>query len=384
MIEFAVVGPIITMLGLSILQYGMMFFAKNQINHASFMAARAGSMGNANLTTVRNAYARALIPMYGGGKTDTELAEAYAKAVADTSAYTQIKLLNPTKESFDDWGNDPALKQKYGARAIPNSGQMYKDANVIGSASKQNIQDANLIKLRITHGYEPKVPLVAKLYQTYLKAEDPGTDAFYTQLVNAGRIPVVTDVTLKMKSDPVEGDNVSNPDNPNTGTPTDPGTAPSTPTDTPPPCQGCTTQNAPGTGSSGSDPLMCTGTTTVYTLPGDVFFDFGKATLTAAGKSQLDTIIAQAKANPSSVNSVTLTGYTDQLANPGFDNTQLSLDRAAAVRDYLQANGFPNKPMTVQGLDSQNPVKQLSDCPYSGQALVDCLAPNRRVEVRVN
>jgi uncharacterized membrane protein (UPF0127 family) len=72
-IEFTVVGPVITVLGLAILQYGM-FFAKNQINHASFIAARAGSTGHAGLSVVQTAYASALVPLYGGGQTTAELA----------------------------------------------------------------------------------------------------------------------------------------------------------------------------------------------------------------------------------------------------------------------------------------------------------------------
>lgn len=383
MIEFVVVGPIISLLGLSILQYGMLFFAKNQINHASFMAARAGSMGNAKLSAVRSAYAKALIPLYGGGKNETELAAAYAKATADTSAHTQIQLLNPTKESFDDW-NSPVLEKKYGARAIPNGGQTFKSAGEIRSASGQNIQDANVIKLRITHGYEPKVPLVARMYQSYLKATDPKTDAFYTQLINEGRIPVVSHVTLQMQSDPVEGDNVSTPDPGNGGTPPDPSPAPSTPADPPPQCVGCTGQNSPGTGGNSGGPLTCPAApTTVYTLPGDVFFEFGQSALTATGKAKLDELIAEANKDPSKFNSVTLTGYTDQLAQPGYDNNKLSLDRAVAVRNYLQAHGFPDKPITAQGLGSQNPVVPLSQCP-AGPTQISCLAPNRRVEVRLN
>ena len=80
MVEFVVVGPIITLLGMAVLQYGMLFFAKNQINHAAFMAARAGSMGNANLNLAKDAYIRALIPLYGGGTNTAELARAACRA----------------------------------------------------------------------------------------------------------------------------------------------------------------------------------------------------------------------------------------------------------------------------------------------------------------
>jgi hypothetical protein len=113
-----------------------------------------------------------------------------------------------------------------GRRVIPNAGQAYK-SQAIGATSGQTIQDANLIKLRITHGYLPKVPFINKIYATYLKWLDPQTDAFHTKLVNAGRIPVVTSVTLHMQSDAIEpGAPVSSPGPGNNGNPTNPGSPP--------------------------------------------------------------------------------------------------------------------------------------------------------------
>lgn len=266
MIEFVVVGPILTLLGLAILQYGMLFFAKNQFNHATFMAARAGSMGNANLNTIKDAYVKAVIPLYGGGRNDDELAKAKDKAkndmkLDDIEPNVDIALLNPTKESFDDW-SDPALQQKYGARAIPNSGLSFKDAGEIKANSGQNIQDANLIKLRITHGYLPKVPLVSLIYTKYLQWLDPQTDAVHTRLVNAGRIPIVSHVTLQMQSDAVENGNVSNPGMGNNGSPSSPGAPPVVSND-PPNCLsiGCTVISVPNPAPPVSPPENCPGGT---------------------------------------------------------------------------------------------------------------------------
>lgn len=246
MIEFTVIGPVITLLGLAMLQYGMLFFAKNQINHASFMAARAGSTGNANLGAVQTAYASALVPLYGGGQTTSELATSLAKAKADIGANTQIELISPTQESFNDW-NDPALQAALGTtkRVIPNSNQAFKD-QAIGATSGQTIQDANIIKLRITQGYAPKVPVVASIYKAYLQWLDTGTDAFHSQLVDAGRIPIVTNVTLHMQSDAIEGNPISSPGMGNGGNPTDPGDPPVVTTD-PPNCgnMSCTGSNPP-------------------------------------------------------------------------------------------------------------------------------------------
>jgi hypothetical protein len=261
MIEFVFIGPVITLIGMATLQYGTIFFAKNHINHASFMAARAGSMGNANIETVKAAYIRALVPLYGGGLDETELAESYAKAAADVAISTRIEMLSPTVESFADW-NDPALQAilKTGSkRVIPNANQELKGTNP-GPTSGQSIHDANMIKLRIVQGYEPKVPFMKTIYTKFLQYADPKTDAFHTAMVNAGRIPLVSNVTVQMLSDAIEGNPVSSPGAGNGGKPSDPGFPETTPTGPPPRCQtaGCTVEYPPP-----SDPVdpnhPCTG-----------------------------------------------------------------------------------------------------------------------------
>ena len=266
MIEFAVIGPIITLLGMAVLQYGMLFFAKSQINHAGFMAARAGSTGNANLDTARVAYTTAMVPLYGGGQTADELAASLAKATADVGVNARFELISPTRESFDDW-NDPALQKALATgskRVISNSNQAFKD-QTIGAASGQTIQDANLIKLRITQGYEPKVPMMAGIYRIYLKWLDPRTDAFHTRLVDAGRIPIVTSALLHMQSHAIEGSPGSMPGPGNGGIPVNPGDPPVAPIDpdTPPPdcaTASCTVVNPPvdpGIPCTGSDCPSC-------------------------------------------------------------------------------------------------------------------------------
>jgi uncharacterized membrane protein (UPF0127 family) len=233
MVEFTVVGPLIVLLGLGILQYSMVFFAKNQINYAAFMAAREGAFAHADLSAIQQAYIRALAPMYGGGETPAELVESIAKAGADVTGNVQIQMLNPTKESFSEW-NDETLQTllKTGSRhVIPNSplAARINQSSEVRASSGQSLQDANLLKLKITHGYLPKVPILGKLYTTYLKWADPHTDAFQTKLINDGRIPVVSHVTLEMQSDAIEPDDpVSTPGLGNGGKATNPGIPPVT------------------------------------------------------------------------------------------------------------------------------------------------------------
>ncbi|MGQ0709923.1 MAG: DUF192 domain-containing protein [Rhodoferax sp.] len=389
MVEFTVVGPVIILLGLSILQYGLMFFAKNQVNHAAFMAARAGSTGNASIFSVENAYVKALIPLYGGGTSSAELAQSYARANADVGAYAKIELLNPTKESYDDW-NDPGLQNTLGGgkRVIPNSSLSAKDPTRIGSTSGQSIHDANLIKLKIVHGFEPKVPLLGLVYKKYLQWMDPGTDAEHTRLVGAGRIPMVTHVTLQMQSDAIEGPTVSSPGMGNDGNPVDPGDPPTVST-APPRCAsiGCTTTPLdPGDGEcDGPDcPVSHCPQSISTTISADALFPFDKwhvDDMLPAGKAKLDQLIASAQNQQ--VESASVTGHSDQIGDDAY-NMQLSQKRAQSVKDYLLAHGVPAVPISVEGKGETEPKVALSACQgKSGAALKACLAPNRRVVIEI-
>lgn len=379
MVEFVLVAPVMTLLGTGVLQYSLLFNAKNMVNHASFMAVRAGSMGNANLGTVETAYTRALIPLYGGGRDSAELAASYAKAVADIAGNAKIEMLNPAKESFDDY-NDAQLQTKYSARAIPNGNQYGKTA-AIGSASGQSIQDANLLKIKITHGYTPKIPVVGPALQYIMRMTDSGTDAFATALYNKGRIPIVTHITVHMQSDAVE------PQNPvqiaGAGTNGAPSTPPSDPPSVPP-CTSC--ENAPPPPATGVDVASSSSTCATEGAPGtqnilttlssDANFALGSDVLSTAGKANLDQLVAQA-ANRS-YDSIAIDGYTDtQGDSTGFDNLGLSQRRANAVKAYLVSKGIDSSLITATGHGSSDPI-----CTDQNPSAA-CYAQNRRVTVVV-
>ncbi len=245
--EFIVVAPLVLLLGLGLIHYGLLFFAKNGVNYAAFEAARAGTVGNASIATVDAAYRRALIPLYGGGRNATELQAAQARVDADlgSGAY-RIELLNPTTESFDDWNaralqDDPGVGD--GRRVIPvllqnhpralQQLQLTRNPASIGPASGQNLGDAALLKLRIVHGYTPQVPVVGKML-TYLGGFNE-TDPYRKSLYDAGRLPIVSHVTMQMQSDAIESANASAPGSGNNGNPVNPGPQPAKPA---PPCSG--------------------------------------------------------------------------------------------------------------------------------------------------
>jgi outer membrane protein OmpA-like peptidoglycan-associated protein len=387
-VEFLYAAPIVSCLCLLAIQYGLLFFAKSQINHASFMAARAGSVANARMSDITGAYARALVPLYGGASDERGMLQAQARAAQDIAVNARIEILNPTKESFDDFAHDAALNAKYGARAIPNAALALRpDIDAVKGSSGQSLQDANLLKLRITHGYEPRMPLVGPLFLWFMRSAG-GKNAFQNSLIQQGRIPVVADVTLAMQTEAVEDPRhtQSFPGPGNEGQPRPPsdpvegGGGESTGE-----CGGvdCTQPGSPDDGTADPQNVdhggMCR-FTLAKTFAADPAFEFGRATLTAAGRRALDEFIVLGKGRE--YRAIQVTGHTDPLGSDSA-NAALSLARAAAVRNYLVAHGMGSRPIAVRGLGSAEPIVQLADCPYVGQDQIDCLAPNRRFTVKL-
>lgn len=384
LVELAVVAPILTIMGLSTAQYSSLYFTKNQINHATFLAARAGSVGNADLAKIKTEYARALVPLYGGGETAEELAASYKRAVGavygdgSDPGVAYIEMLNPTKEAFDDF-NDPRLQKLLKTndkRVISNRGLGLTDDKV-GPTSGETRDDANLLKLRILQGVKPAVPVVGSIYTAYLKWMDSGLDANRSALIQRGLIPVVSHVTVQMQSDAIEPDHpVSSPGNGNGGDPVDPGEPPP-PDNGPEPgdCNvGCDLPPSDGDGSTGEcKPEV------KADISADTLFNFDQATLTTMGQISLQKLIESTKG--SSFDKMVITGYTDPIGNKTY-NDDLSRRRAQAVANYLAQNGLQVPDVQVVGAGSTNPVVNPADC--AGKTGTDqqlCFARDRRVTI---
>jgi Flp pilus assembly protein TadG len=243
LVEFVVIVPTLLFLLLNLIQYGLLYHAKSQLNYAAFEAARAGTVSNADPAAIRTAFTRAMTGYYGGGTTTAQLATSYAKALADTTpANVRIELLSPTKESFDDYHSPQlAATLKTSARVIPNSNLAFLRCpiDVPGcnhdpktNKSGQTLADANLLKIRITWGLpkEKQIPLAGRFMSKILKyfheKISPDTDPFRVSLFEAGRIPVVVHTVMRMQSPAYENANASIPGPGNDGEPKDPGPGP--------------------------------------------------------------------------------------------------------------------------------------------------------------
>ncbi|AIK17137.1 OmpA family protein [Glaesserella parasuis] len=124
-------------------------------------------------------------------------------------------------------------------------------------------------------------------------------------------------------------------------------------------------------------PNGCNGNSS-FNLVGDFLFDFDKDILTTKGREVVDNVAEQLKS--SGAEKVKLVGYADRLGSEEY-NLDLSQRRANMVKARLVEQGI-KVPIEAVGYGKANQVKACDG--ESGQALRDCLRPNRRVEITAN
>jgi OOP family OmpA-OmpF porin len=114
-------------------------------------------------------------------------------------------------------------------------------------------------------------------------------------------------------------------------------------------------------------------------LEGGALFGFDSAALTDEGRARLDSVLSQLPDRSMLQDKrITITGFTDQLGPEGY-NQKLSEQRAQAVHDYLVSKGISDAAIDAQGLGSAKPLVNCEG--QRGNALINCLAPNRRTEI---
>jgi OOP family OmpA-OmpF porin len=124
-------------------------------------------------------------------------------------------------------------------------------------------------------------------------------------------------------------------------------------------------------------PVVCTPTVETITLQAEKLFGFDKAKL--ADTSEIDTqVVAKMKENPIFA-SVKIVGHTDKLGSAEY-NQKLSERRANQVRDYIISQGIDANRLIAVGKGEDVPKVNCDDV-KGRKAQIECLAPNRRVEI---
>ncbi|NID13998.1 TadE/TadG family type IV pilus assembly protein [Luteibacter yeojuensis] len=159
---------LVTMFGFGFLLLGLfqaiLFYrAKATVDYAALEAARAGAVHGASKASLREGLARGLAPLYAaasGNPGKAGAALAFLDAKKDILLGTaKIEVLAPTRAAWQ------GLKQTQydGKKALPNDSLYFRNA----SAAGVSVQDANLLKIRVTYDYPLIVPVIDRMLAAF-------------------------------------------------------------------------------------------------------------------------------------------------------------------------------------------------------------------------
>ncbi len=153
MIEYLIIFPALLLLVMGAIQFALIYQAKFTLNYATFMAARQGALKNAKLTPIKDGLAAGMTPLFMRTTSSPDVGDlAKARVIAMIEAFnpltTKVEIISPTKQAHIDMGNN-----------IPNDNLMYRST----SGDGMSVQDANLLKIRVTYCVRLIVPFVNRV-----------------------------------------------------------------------------------------------------------------------------------------------------------------------------------------------------------------------------
>lgn len=109
-------------------------------------------------------------------------------------------------------------------------------------------------------------------------------------------------------------------------------------------------------------------------------FEFGSSKLTLHSQVLLETAVLPNLKQARDLRLLNVSGHADRIGSAHY-NQQLSEKRAEALKAWLVERGVDAEKIETFGYGKTLPVKSCRE--EKGQALVECLAPNRRVVIEV-
>lgn len=117
------------------------------------------------------------------------------------------------------------------------------------------------------------------------------------------------------------------------------------------------------------------------TLEAEPWFDFDRSVLRSDGRRKLDELLNGLK--DVEYETILVVGHADRIGTNSY-NQALSLRRANAVKSYLASKGVPTDRVQAEGRGEFEPSTNPNTCTgMRKRSLIDCLQPDRRVEVTV-
>jgi OmpA-OmpF porin, OOP family len=115
-------------------------------------------------------------------------------------------------------------------------------------------------------------------------------------------------------------------------------------------------------------------------LDADTNFAFDEAEVRPLARTKLDAVLAALEGFDDLL-AIRIEGHADRIGDKDY-NRDLAMERAEAVARYLIAEGrLDPELVTVISMGESDPLVPCAD--ERGDALIDCLAPNRRVDLQI-
>lgn len=164
MVEYIIVLPVLLMLVLGAIQFALLYQVKSTLNYATFIGARQGALKNAKTNSIKDGIASGMTPLFTFSPDVSGLLRGRAIAMVEVFNPLTMKLevLNPTSKAMTDFGIDDP--DGSGVKVIPNDNLFYRCSGdpctgTMGGESQMTIQDANVLKIRVTYCAKMIVPL---------------------------------------------------------------------------------------------------------------------------------------------------------------------------------------------------------------------------------
>ena len=208
-IEFLIGGALVLLIILGLIQMLLLYQGAIQLQQATFEAARAGIVNNGTKSSITKGFIQNSLDIHGGGQNSLDLARSYQRALvavntplAQGGAGFQLRILNPTLEAFEDWGQIREDDKRY-----INNAWLDAKPDTVGIQSGVSIQDANILKIEITYGLPLYMPFIDRIIGKALEELDPQRREYYRS--TPVRLPIRSTAVMHMQSDIQEDEPVS-------------------------------------------------------------------------------------------------------------------------------------------------------------------------------
>jgi hypothetical protein len=176
-VEYLYVIPILLILLFGALQFTFIYEAKLTLNEAVFAGTRQGALNNGSMSAIQDGLEAGLTPLFSqdGNITALKAGRNVAHTLLNNPSLATTWIVNPTGAALAGFAQT-WTESGTSITAIPNDNLMYRDYDPAISPTLQDgmtIQDANLLKVRVTICYPMVVPIIDRIIYTVVSGLAP-------------------------------------------------------------------------------------------------------------------------------------------------------------------------------------------------------------------